>query len=338
MILIDQLIGKYNTISLIGMVKNAGKTTLLNELIDQAYWGKTILGLTSIGYDGEKTDSVTNTPKPTIEVFPGTLVATAQSLLNREHLRYEVLEVTDLTTVFGPIVIVRMRNHVEVELIGPRSNHGIEKVSRIMKNWGAELVLIDGALDRVSSASPALADGVFLSTGAALSRDMNQVVNQTLHRINLLRLKSVTTNLSDFKLLKENNQIGIMDDKGQIDVIHLKTGINAGSELKNHLKNNSKYIFFPGAVTYSTLKDVVDLTHGKVGVVVSDGSKLFVERDNYHELLAKGLKIFVLDEINLIGVSINPFSPKGYYFDSGILKQRLMEKVKDLKVINVFES
>ncbi len=338
MTLIDQLVGKYNTISLIGMVKNAGKTTLLNELIDQAYWEEIVIGLTSIGYDGEKTDAVTNTPKPTIEVFPGTLVATAQSLLNRENLRYEVLEVTDLATVFGPIVIVRMRNHARVELIGPRSNYGIEKVSRIMKDWGAKLILIDGALDRVSSASPALADGVFLSTGAALSRDMNQVVNQTLHRINLLKLKKVTKHLSDFKVLKENNKIGIIDDEGQIDLIGLKTGINAGNELKNHLKSASKYIFFPGAVTYSTLKDVVDLTHGKVSVVVSDGSKLFVERDNYHELLAKGLRVVVLDEINLLGVSINPYSPKGYYFDSEILKQRLMDKLKNLEVMNVFES
>ncbi|MCD6436053.1 MAG: hypothetical protein J7L15_06655 [Clostridiales bacterium] len=338
MTLIDQLIEKYNTISLIGMVKNAGKTTLLNELIDQAYWGKVTLGLTSIGYDGEKTDSVTNTPKPTIEVFPGALVATAQSLLNRKNLKYEVLEITDLATVFGPIVIVRIRNHTQIELIGPRSNYGIEKVSYIMKNWGAKLVLIDGALDRVSTASPALADAVFLSTGAALSRDMNQVVNQTVHRINLLRLKKVIKYLSEFKILKENNQIGIIDSKGYVDVINMKTAINAGSKLKNHLKNSSEYIFFPGAVTYNTLKDVVDLTCGKVSIVVSDGSKLFIDRDNYYELLTKNLKLFVLKEINLVGVSVNPFSPKGYYFDSRILKQRLMERVKDIEIINVFES
>lgn len=144
--------------------------------------------------------------------------------------------------------------------------------------------------------------------------------------------------MSDFKILKADNKIGIIDDEGQIDLIGLKTGINAGNELKNHLKSTSKYIFFPGAVTYRTLKDVVDLTHGKVSVVVSDGSKLFLGRDNYHELLAKGLSVVVLDEINLLGVSINPYSPKGYYFDSEILKQRLTDKLKNIKVMNVFES
>ncbi|MBN2259674.1 MAG: hypothetical protein JW702_03980 [Clostridiales bacterium] len=338
MLLIDELKNKYRTISLVGMVKNAGKTTLLNEFINQAYLESVTLGLTSIGYDGETNDSVTNTPKPYVEVFPGTLIATAKNLLNTETIKYEVLEVTDFLTVLGPIVIVRIRSRAQVILIGPRSNEGLEEVSRMMRKWGADLVFVDGALDRVSSASPALADAVFLATGAALSRDINQVVIQTLHRIHLLKLKKVDECIEIFKCLKDENQIGIIDEVGHVYKMDLKTGINSGDELKKHLDKHSKFVFFPGAVTYNMLKDIVMFTHGKVAVIVSDGSKIFIEREPYIDLVSKGLEIAVLDEINLIGVSINPVSPKGYYFDERVLKKKLMEKIDDLLLVNVYDS
>lgn len=62
-----KFIENYKRISIIGMEKNVGKTTLLNKLI--ADIGKTKkLGLTSIGRDGEDIDVVTNTDKPRIYV------------------------------------------------------------------------------------------------------------------------------------------------------------------------------------------------------------------------------------------------------------------------------
>ena len=68
------------TMSIVGMCKNAGKTTMLNWLLEQ---GKLqgVLGLTSIGRDGESTDIVTGTEKPGIFVREGTLIATAKDML-----------------------------------------------------------------------------------------------------------------------------------------------------------------------------------------------------------------------------------------------------------------
>ena len=55
------------SMSIVGMCKNAGKTTMLNWLL--AHTGRRqILGLTSIGRDGESTDVVTGTEKPSIFV------------------------------------------------------------------------------------------------------------------------------------------------------------------------------------------------------------------------------------------------------------------------------
>ena len=75
------LIESYRSLSIIGMCKNAGKTTVLNSILSEmGATGKT-LGLTSIGRDGESVDVVTQTHKPGIYVRDGTLIATALEML-----------------------------------------------------------------------------------------------------------------------------------------------------------------------------------------------------------------------------------------------------------------
>jgi hypothetical protein len=336
--IIERLAKDYQTISLVGMVKNAGKTTLLNELIDQASLSNVTLGLTTIGHDGEQMDLVTQTVKPLIEVNAGTLVATSKEMLEKAKLQYEVLEITDLPTAFGPIVIARALRNGQVELMGPRSSVGIIEVSHVMKEFGAHLVLIDGALDRMSSASPAVTDGVFLSTGAALSRDLNQVVMKTVHRMNLMKLKQVENFRIEIERLRSMGVVGVINRAGKSKSFDLKTGISAGRSIALELDDESELVFFPGALTYQTVKELYDHFSGKIRIVVTDGSKVFIEREGYLELLSRGLSIRVLDPINLIGVSINPVSPKGYSFDSKLLAEKIRNKTGDLPVINVYET
>ena len=74
-----QQLHSVKTLSIVGMCKNAGKTTMLNWMLANTN-GQT-LGLTSIGRDGESTDVVTGTEKPGIYVPEGTLIATAKDML-----------------------------------------------------------------------------------------------------------------------------------------------------------------------------------------------------------------------------------------------------------------
>ena len=78
------------TMSIVGMCKNAGKTTMLNWLLEQGRL-QGVLGLTSIGRDGESTDVVTGTEKPGIFVREGTLIATAQDMLRLGDITKEIL-------------------------------------------------------------------------------------------------------------------------------------------------------------------------------------------------------------------------------------------------------
>ena len=76
------------SMSIVGMCKNAGKTTVLNKLIAELNESRVRLGLTSIGRDGESTDLVTRTAKPGIYVYEGTLVATAVDMFRLSDLYY----------------------------------------------------------------------------------------------------------------------------------------------------------------------------------------------------------------------------------------------------------
>ena len=58
-------------VGIAGTAKNTGKTTALNALLRAAHEHGTLVGVTSIGYDGESIDTVTGLPKPSIFLEAG---------------------------------------------------------------------------------------------------------------------------------------------------------------------------------------------------------------------------------------------------------------------------
>ena len=59
------------SLAVIGLVKNAGKTTVVNALMANC---QHLFGLTSLGLDGERTDHLTGLAKPRIAPQGGVLV------------------------------------------------------------------------------------------------------------------------------------------------------------------------------------------------------------------------------------------------------------------------
>ncbi len=184
-------VNDYTSISIVGMAKNAGKTVTLNALLDEAYETGKKIGLTSIGRDGEKQDIVTSTDKPMIYAYEGSIIATPELLFTRSEAKLEVLEVTDFHTSMGKIIIGRVVMPGYIQIAGPCSNHEIMLTGLKMKSFGAELVIVDGAIDRKTSASPSITEATILSTGAVLSRDMDKAIEKTVYQVTLFKLKAV---------------------------------------------------------------------------------------------------------------------------------------------------
>ncbi|MCL2397131.1 MAG: hypothetical protein FWC93_03605 [Defluviitaleaceae bacterium] len=185
--LVDMLL-PYNTINIIGMTKNAGKTTVLNHLIRDFGRRGVGLALTSIGRDGEEIDVVTQTSKPRIFVAAGTIVITTEKLLPVCDITKEIVAVTDFATPLGRVVVVRAISGGFVQLGGPSITTQMAVLVADLQGLWAEKIIIDGAISRKSLASPTLTQATVLCTGAALAADANSIIDQTCHAVNMLML------------------------------------------------------------------------------------------------------------------------------------------------------
>ena len=111
--LLYDLSTEYKTLSIVGMAKNAGKTTAMNYLIEEAMDDGIVLGITSIGRDGESQDLVTGTEKPRIYLDQDTIVTVPTQLYELADAGMEILKKTRFSTPLGDLLICR------VDIISP---------------------------------------------------------------------------------------------------------------------------------------------------------------------------------------------------------------------------
>lgn len=337
--MIQLINGKYKIISIVGMAKNSGKTVALNHLIGEAYDKGISLGITSIGRDGESLDIVTETEKPRIFAEEGTLIATATKMLDLGDANIEILQVTEYRSPLGDIVIGRVRDGGYVQVAGPQLLSEVRAVSQMMLDLGADFAIIDGALDRVSQAAPTISEATILSTGAVLSRDMNKVIEETLHAVKTLTLPKVEDKVVEDigRKLMEENQIAVIDDQYKIDRIPLKTALNAGHIMGQHLRENSSYLVIPGSLVNKTLEDLTRTTrkYKDIEIIITDGTKVFIRPKDWLKFMRQGVNVKVLDRINLIGITLNPYSPEGYYFEPKVFQSRMKTYIDNIPVVDL---
>ncbi|MGB3366531.1 MAG: hypothetical protein WBA54_03505 [Acidaminobacteraceae bacterium] len=336
--LIEKIMKSCETVSIVGMAKNVGKTVTLNEIIDQACELSIVLGITSIGRDGESRDLVSDTEKPRIFITKGTIIATAEKLLNRGDLKYEVLEILDQNTILGKIVLIRATRCGYVDVSGPFTNSGIKNACEKMLWWGANLVVVDGALDRKTSASPSVTEGTILSTGAALSRDLNKVIKDTSFKMQVLNLPAFSNDRyrNIAKEMMDNGKLCIIEEDLNTIILDAKTALNSGKKLSRLLSDNSKVIVIPGSLTGSLVNDIGSHRSLRgIQLVVKDSTKIFLSEAEWLGVMSKKAEIMVMDKINLIAVTVNPLSPKGYFFESDKLISGLNKYHSDIPIIDV---
>lgn len=311
-------LNKYKIVSIIGLSKNVSKTTTLNHII-KFFKGKLTLGLTSIGRDGEEYDAITLLPKPRIMVESGTILATASQSLKNRSIKSELLKETGIRTPMGEVQIVRSLNSGLVEIAGPSTNSDVKLVCDQLLELNCDLVLIDGAFDRRSYATPLISQATILSTGASVMRDMKKVVDTTNHIFNLLTLKS-EADLDIIKTANEiisKNKIGIINSDFSVKKLEILTALDSVEEILTQLDVTSKFLVINGAITDAFLEQLIKKSdiYKHLKILVPDATKLFLSKETFEKFLKKGGIIRVLNEIKIIMITINPTSPLGYEFN-----------------------
>lgn len=336
---IYEIIKQYNKISIIGMGKNVGKTTVLNEIISQC-WGRKNLGITSIGRDGEEQDLVTNTKKPKIYVKRGTIIATARKSLSNCDITKEILHISDIVTPMGNVIIIRALSDGYVDIAGPSYNLQIQKVLELFSEFGAEISIVDGALSRKGSAAATVCQGNILVTGAAVSNKMEDVIEKTLNTVKFLEAPLYNGKFQ--KILKENIEHGmgsIIYSDGTIEKIGGGEFLQPSFTFKELLKKEIELIGIKGAVTDKFIEFIMKNrnSYKEIDIVSLDGTKFFIGDANIKRAELSGIRFKILEKSNLLLVAYNPISPTGYEFLKDDFRNKLEKGIK-YPLIDVMEE
>lgn len=324
----------YDTVSIVGLAKNAGKTVTLNYLIEEAESLGIKIGITSTGRDGESIDLVTQTQKPSIIVSEGMIIATAKKTLMLSDAKTEILETTGINTPMGEVIIVKVRQRGNIQIAGPVSAIDMKKISRKLKYYGAKIVFIDGAIDRKAVSSPVITDACIIATGAVLSRDMKKVLEKTAHSVECFTLKQV--NIETLNIVKKLNKTCIIQNTGNVIIPDIKTSITGGKKISELINENTTHVFIKGALTTSLLKNLEENKYLRgIKIIIEDGTKIFVDVNVWNEMRRKGLEVEVLAPIDVVAVTLNPVSPAGYFFDSTKFELEMGKCLSGIKIIDV---
>ena len=335
-----EIFEKYKSISIIGIAKNVGKTTTLNYMINVAK-NKYKLGLTSIGRDGESKDLIFSTPKPRIYVEKGTIIATAKQCLFNSDITKEILVATNLKTPIGEILIIRALSDGFVELAGPSKNSELLEIKNILFSLNCDLVIVDGAVNRKSFASPIVTDATILATGAAFSQDIEKVVGHTSHLVNLLSIEAEKNPqiISLSKKIFKFGTIGIISPNFEMKTIE---GINAKEALKNIKKEllvDYPNIVVKGIVSDNFVEELMNYAqyYNRIVLLVEDSTKLFLSSDILSRFENGGNFLRALNQINIVCVTINPKSPNGESFSNDKFLKILKQNIQ-IPVFNLLEN
>lgn len=317
------------SVAVFGMAKNAGKTVALNHIAAGAEREGRRLGLTSIGRDGETWDVLTYRRKPAIQAGAGTLIATAEACVGVGTAVLETVERTSLATPLGPVVVAKVKTPGTVEAAGPSRAEQLHTVVDRLLSLGAALVLVDGAIDRQSLASPRVTEGCVLATGAILSETLEEVVGATEARVRQLTLPVAAQELQEaWRSGKVIVRTG-GDFRCEIDAAAVLQG---ESGLQEIVRGEEASVLVGGALTDPLLRDLIGV---RARVVVRDATCLFVDDVQVQRFLEGGGLLEVVRPLRLLAVTVNPVSPEGWVFDARTFFEAVRDALAGVPVYDV---
>ncbi len=307
-------------LAIVGTAKNVGKTVTMNYLAHELSERGFRIGLVSSGRDGEAVDSFTGEPKPSVVPPEGSWVATAEGVLGESGSLMEIADVSERPGLLGRLVLGRVREPAPIELVGPGSVRELGDVVGRLRSLGADLVLVDGALDRVAAANPEVTDAVILATGAEAGPGLAAVAER-IEYITWLWSRPSPEDPLVRKLAREAVERGrvafierlpaaLVPGSGYaLRETPYRTCLGFEEEILARA-GRARYAVVPGAVSQKFVSGAASWPENRdFGVIASSPVNVFMRED-------AGVPVFVLNEIRLLAITVNPVSHRGISYSS----------------------
>jgi len=298
------------TVAVVGLAKNVGKTTLLNYLIVH-YKNSEKLGLVSIGVDGEKYDVWSRVKKPAIWAPRGTLLVTSETGIKNSSAELRLLDKIKASSL-SPLYLAEVEEEGDVELIGVTMTEELKMIKKLFQKYSITIMLIDGAYNRLTNAQPDLIDKFYLVIGYTLAKNRASFWNTV--RENLQRLFYPLYGGSDHSFLWENkNKFLIKTEENWQEIKE--------SQIANYLsEKNITALYWPEALTNNLLLELLKRKSGFL-IILPHGLKSFLAAVNVKRWEIIGGQIMVLNESKIAGIAYNPYHQDGSYFPRNELKR-----------------
>lgn len=344
----EELMAEFFSLGIVGTAKNTGKTTVTSCLMREIHQRGYTVGLTSIGYDGESVDNITGLPKPRINAAEGMMIATARRCLPVSKAKIIVEEETDIDTALGRVIIGRVQRQGQVVMAGPNSGEKLRRTITTLKDYGAGVVLVDGALNRLVPMIET--DGIMLATGAALEKDIFLLAEHTK------RFESLFTSLKTIRRerLPGYDRVMIKNKECQWEVISENNSLLVPQHLseKKELFCEAVELWIPGIVSQDCMERLINLLSSGSIICFTDPLKLLIsgELERTCQLMKRFMKkdisVCTLRSLPLLLVTVNPFFPRSRrytgkfeadYVEADMLLQ-VMKKQLDTAVFDIVKE
>jgi hypothetical protein len=115
----------------------------------------------------------------------------------------------------------------------------------------------------------------------------------------------------------------------EINYLPIKSALLVDQLIGYFKEDRENLLYIPGALTDSFLQNIIPwLKKGyKIGIIVKDGTKVFLSPKAYGQFIDSGGKIEVLKGCKPLALGVNPLSVEGYGFDSTALVNNLQQLV-----------
>ncbi len=350
---LSELIAPARRLAFVGLAKNTGKTETLTVALRELQERGRRVGVTSVGRDGEERDVIDiRIEKPRVELCAGSLVATTDALLRAGAIAHELVLETGVRTPLGRVLIARLHTQGTIEIAGPSAAADVREVCDAMLAHGAEQVLIDGAIDRRAASSPAVSDGLVMSTGAALHEEIEQVVTRTRDAVELVRLPVLRE--QHVRELAGTASMLVGEPSEEPLTLHPRFALTStAADIAQLLRARpgASHLLVQGALCEPFLAELLrarELRDSRdsspptrleslepLQLVVADATKVFLTDHSCEWYRRQGLVIEALAGIDLRALTVNPVAPHSHSFDSLRLRALLEEAIPDVPVLDV---
>ncbi len=330
-----------NALAIVGLSKNSGKTSLLNFLLSRIDTDKKRVGVLTTGRDGEKKDLVFKSDKPEVILKKGVLFSTFYQEASIQSPFIEIKGILDIETPMGKIVIAETKVDIKTQIIGPPSVYEQKYVVNFIRNAGAELILIDGSLDRRSILLSELCEGVIYVAGASYTNKVPKIVSELEKEYNKSLIPQIdqteiTTELSD--TLDKNNII--IKYKNGSD-FYLESLLGKEKQLMTKLKGQQdkiKDIFINTSFTDRVFDKVKhQLRKFKGRLIFLNSFNILLNEDNF-KLLLTHCDTYTIHSVPLLAFGVNSFSDTGYHIDCEELRNTLRSKYPNIPILDIMEA